>query len=213
MPLDVRPLVAPQTTALLLNEVQPSTVSGPGELAAAGAAVLPAIERLTLAAREAGVQVVHAVKVFRRDALARNRNVLLYRRRGLLAAGQAAPDSRPVEGSRPAVRVDERDLVMTRLHGMGAATDTGMVPVLRNVGVTAVIVAGMSLNIGVPNTVMHLVDYGFDVIVPADAVAGTPPEYAAMVLEHTIKFLATVTLVDELVAAWSPSSGGVGGAR
>lgn len=201
MPLDVRPLVAPATTALVLNEVQPSTVTGPGQLAVAGAAVLPAIERLTEGAREAGVKVIHAVKVFRRDSLARNRNVLLYRRRGQVPT--APPDSRPVDGSVPELPVDERDLVLSRLHGMGAATDTGMVPVLRNLGIGSVIVAGVSLNIGIPNTVMHLVDFGFEVIVPRDAVAGVPAQYAELVLEHTIKFLATVTSVDHLLTAWS----------
>jgi nicotinamidase-related amidase len=204
VPLDVRPLVSPATTALLLNEVQPSTVSGPGELNAAGALVLPSIVRLAEAAREGGVQVVHCVKVFRRDALGRNRNVLLYRRRGLLTEEPIAPDSRPSQGSvvAPEVGPDERDLVMTRLHGMGAVTDTGVVPVLRNIGVTTVVVVGVSLNIGIPNTVMDLVNHAFEVVVPRDAVAGTPASYGDEMLEHTIKHLATVTTTDALVDAW-----------
>ena len=61
----------------------------------------------------------------------------------------------------------------------------------------------MSLNIGVPNTVMTLVDHGFEVVVPRDAVAGTPTEYGDQVLAHTIRFLATLTTVDALLDAWS----------
>ena len=136
MALDVGPLISPASTALLVNEVQPSTVSGPGDLNEAGARILPTIVTLVDAARAADVQVMHCVKVFRRDSLARNRNILLYRRRGLVSDEPAKPDSRPVPGSvvAPELGPDERDLVMTRLHGMGAVTDTGVVPVLRNLG-------------------------------------------------------------------------------
>lgn len=205
MPLDVRPLVAPATTALLLNEVQPSTVTGPGALNEAGAAILPNLVRLVDSARAAGVQVVHCVKVFRRDSLARNPNIPLYRRRGLVPSEPLPPDSRPVEGSIPALELgtDERDLIMTRLHGMGAITDTGVVPVLRNLGITTVVVAGVSLNVGVPNTVMDLVNHAFEVVVPRDAVAGTPVDYGHQVIEHTLKVLASVTTTDDLLAAWS----------
>jgi nicotinamidase-related amidase len=208
MPFDVRPLVAPATTALLTNEVQSSTVGGGEGLAAAGARVLPNIVRLAAAARGAGVQVVHCVKVFRRDSLARNRNVILYRLRGELPDGPAVPDSRPVEGSVlvPELGPDARDLVMTRLHGMGAACDSGVVPVLRNLGITTVVVTGVSLNVGVPNTVMDLVNQAFNVVVPRDAVAGTPDEYGEMMIAHTLRFLATITGTDDLVEAWSAAT-------
>jgi nicotinamidase-related amidase len=190
---------------LLTNEVQPSTVGGGDGLAASGARVLPNIVRLAAAARAAGVQVVHCVKVFRRDALARNRNIILYRLRGQLPDGPVTPDSRPVEGSIlvPELGPEERDLVMTRLHGMGAACDSGVVPVLRNLGITTVVVTGVSLNVGVPNTVMDLVNQAFNVVVPRDAVAGTPDEYGEMMIAHTLRFLATITDTDDLVRAWS----------
>jgi biuret amidohydrolase len=205
MPFDVRPLVVPAATALVTNEVQPSTVGGGDGLAAAGAAVLPDIVRLAAAARVAGVQVVHCVKVFRRDALGRNRNVPLYRLRGQIPSGPVEADSRPVDGSivTPELGPDERDLVLTRLHGMGAATDTGLVPLLRTLGVTTAVVVGVSLNIGIPNTVMTLVDHGFDVVVPTDAVAGIPADYGRQVIEHTLRFVASLTTTGELIEAWA----------
>ncbi len=201
---DVRPLVAPATTALLLNEVQPSTVSGDSPLAVAAARRLPAVVQLTEGARAAGVQVVHCVKVFRRDSLARNRNTPLYRRSGVLPTGPVEPDSRPVPGSvvAPELGPDERDLVMTRLHGMGAVTDTGVVPVLRNLGIASVVVAGVSLNVGIPNTVMDLMNHGFEVVVPRDAVAGVPEDYAEQVIQHTLKAVATVTTTEAVLDAW-----------
>ncbi len=100
------------------------------------------------------------------------------------------------------IGVDERDIVMTRLHGMGAATDTGVVPVLRNLEITSVVVAGVSLNVGIPNTAMDLMNHGFEVVIPRDAVAGTPEDYAEQVIEHTLKVVATVTTTPALLAAW-----------
>ena len=208
MPHDVAPLVVPATTAVLVNEVQPSTTAGAGGLAEEASKVLPDIVRLVEGARDAGVQVVQCLKIFRRDALARNRNTPLYRRQGTApATGDTpppTPDSRPAAGSvvQPELGPDERDIVMTRLHGMGAVTDTGVVPVLRNLGITTVVVCGVSLNVGIPNTAMDLMNHGFEVVVPADAVAGTPAEYGAMVIQHTLKVVATVTTVDELLRAW-----------
>jgi nicotinamidase-related amidase len=61
----------------------------------------------------------------------------------------------------------------------------------------------VSLNIGIPNTVMTLVDHGFDVVVPRDAVAGTPEDYGEQMLANTIRYLATLTTVDVLLDAWT----------
>jgi nicotinamidase-related amidase len=200
--VDLGSLVSPDRTALLLNEVQPGTVRGPSALGLAGEAIVPVIEALAHAARAAGVHVVHCVKVVRRDQLARNRNTPLYRRMGVLPEGPVEPDSRPTPDSVPAIDVDERDLVMTRLHGMGAVTDTGVVPVLRNLGIANVVVVGVSLNVGILNTAMDLMNHGFEVIVPRDAVAGVPAEYAAMVIDHTLKAIATVTTSSAVIEAW-----------
>jgi nicotinamidase-related amidase len=46
-------------------------------------------------------------------------------------------------------------------------------------------------------------DLGYQVVVPTDAVAGTPQHYGAEVLHHTIAMVATLTTSDEIVAAWT----------
>jgi hypothetical protein len=40
------------------------------------------------------------------------------------------------------------------------------------------------------------------VVVPRDAVAGIPADYAAAVIDNTLSLLATVTTTDELLEAW-----------
>ena len=61
-------------------------------------------------------------------------------------------------------------------------------------------VTGVSLNLALPHTAGSLTHAGFQVVVPRDAVGGTPASYAEQVLTHTMALLGTITTVDELVA-------------
>ena len=213
MPLDISELVDPRRTALLVNEMQTNVV-GPdvgGPLAASGRAVVPAIALLVDAARRSGVPVLQCLKVFRRDGLGRNRNIVLYHRRDAARgsssadAGPVTPDSRPAPGTAvlPELGPDERDLVVTRLHGMSSVSDTGVDPLLRTLGVSTVVVTGVSVNIGVMNVTMDLANRGFDVVIPRDAVAGTPDSYTALAIDNSLRFLATITTTADLLDAWS----------
>ncbi len=210
MPIDITPLVNPNHTALLTNEVQSSVFDADGDLAANARRILGNIVRLADAARLADVPVLHAVKHFRRDSLARNRNIVLYQLRGVLpdADSRPEPDSRLQPGCQvvPELGPDERDLVMTRLHGMGAVHDSGIDPVLRILGVSTVVVVGVSLNVGIPNSVMDLANRGYNVVVPSDAVAGTPMQYQDQIMKHTIRHLARVAPTQAILEAWSGGS-------
>jgi nicotinamidase-related amidase len=79
---------------------------------------------------------------------------------------------------------------------------TDLDAVLRNLGVSTVVAVGVSLNIAIPNLVMDAVNAGYHVIVPRDAVAGVPAEYATAVVDNTLALLATISTVDELIAVW-----------
>jgi nicotinamidase-related amidase len=72
---------------------------------------------------------------------------------------------------------------------------------LRNVGITTVLLAGVSLNIAIPVVATDAVDEGFDVVIARDAVAGTPAEYGESMLRYTLSFIATITTVDDVIAA------------
>jgi nicotinamidase-related amidase len=75
--------------------------------------------------------------------------------------------------------------------------------VLRNLGVRTVIVAGVSVNVAITNLVMEAVNHGYEVVLPRDAVCGVPASYADAVIDNTLRVLAAVTTVDEVVTAWS----------
>jgi nicotinamidase-related amidase len=92
------------------------------------------------------------------------------------------------------------DLVLPRRHGLFPTMGTELIPILRSIGVQTVVLAGVSLNLALPHTAGHLTQAGFRLVVPRDAVGGTPASYAEQVLAHTMSVLGTVTTVDELVA-------------
>jgi biuret amidohydrolase len=99
----------------------------------------------------------------------------------------------------------EGDLLLPRYHGLSPMTGTPLDSLLRNAGVTTVVVAGVSLNVAIPNLVFDAVNRAYQVIVVTDAVAGTPLEYGESVLRHSLSLLATLATTDEVVAVWEAS--------
>ena len=152
------------------------------------------------AARFAGVTVVHCVVARRPDNRGSNQNARLF-------VAAARSPTRLVQGSPQAELLPEfgpepSDLVIPRMHGLSPMHGTELDAVLRNLGCTTVVGVGVSLNVAIVNLAFDAVNLGYQVVIPRDAVAGTPVEYADAVLEHTLAMVATVTDVDSLVAAW-----------
>jgi nicotinamidase-related amidase len=102
----------------------------------------------------------------------------------------------------PEIGPEPGDLEVSRIHGMTPFTSTPLDQLLRNMGITTIVATGNSVNIGVLGLVMTAVDLGYQVIVPRDAVAGVPKEYADAVIENTIAMLATVCTTADVVSAW-----------
>lgn len=203
MKIDLATLTAPGHTAILTQELQGAVVgpdAGLGALAAeARREALPNIARLLPAARAAGLQVVHCLVQRRPDGRGSNHNAKIF------AVGRDHTDITP--GSPGATLLPEfgpepSDLVLTRWHGVGPMGGTDLDAVLRNLGVSTIVVVGVSLNIAIPNVVMDAVNAGYRVVVPRDAVAGIPADYGAAVIDNTLSLLATITGTDELVQTW-----------
>jgi nicotinamidase-related amidase len=80
---------------------------------------------------------------------------------------------------------------------------TDLDPVLRNLGVSTLVVAGVSVNVAITNLVMDAVNHGYQVVLPRDAVAGVPADYTAAVIDHTLALLATVVTTADVVDTWA----------
>jgi nicotinamidase-related amidase len=215
VPVDWTRLVAPPTTALVISECQRDVVGDLSKLPQLADAARPAVANVALlaeAARRAGVQVVHASAFVRRDGRGANSNTRLsagLRRRlteAEVAGAPTGPEPEEACAVVPEIGLDPRDIRIVRIHGMSPMTETGLDPVLRNLGITTVVATGVSLNVAIPNLVMDAVNRGYEVVVPTDAVAGTPAEYGRAMLEHTIGYLAFLTTTEELIGRWAAPS-------
>ena len=206
MPLDPE-LVAPDRTAIVLNEFQRGTVGDRSSLPMLVDAAAPAVAsaaRLVRAGRDAGVQIVHCVAASRVDLKGSMRNTVFAAR----ARKEADRNPRTHEELAafaevvPDISVEPADIVLARLHAMSPMTDTGLDLILRNLGISTLVIGGVSLNIGVTGLVIEAANRAYDVVLPRDASAGVPPEYGQMVIERSLSLISRVTTVDELIEAW-----------
>ncbi|MGH9211105.1 MAG: cysteine hydrolase [Acidimicrobiales bacterium] len=204
-------LVDPAVTAVVTSEVQNGVVGERSALPALAEAARPAVAatgRLVKLARAAGVQVVHGTVYRRADAKGANHNARIFG--GVRKAPVGfLPGSAETEVVAD-VGTEPDDLVLVRTHGLNPMSGTDLDPVLRNLGVRTIVVAGVSVNIAVTNLAMEAVNLGYQVVLPRDAVCGIPTDYADAVIDNTLSLLATVTTVDGLAEAWA-TAGNRGG--
>lgn len=191
----------PGTVAVLCIECQNGvlgTESVLPQLAIDCESLVADLRRLLDAARTAGAHVVHATYggALGPDPLGSAR---LWR-----ALTPATADWGPVSTATQVIPelFAPTDLVLPRHHGLFPTAGTELMPILGSIGVDTVVLAGVSLNLALPHTAGDLTQAGFRLIVPRDAVGGTPPSYAEQVLSHTMSLLGQVTTVDELIAMW-----------
>lgn len=197
-------LIAPAHTALVTQECQNGVVGPDSGLPAmaeeARKEMIPNVARLVVAARAAGVTVVHCVIQRRSDGRGSNTNARLF------MAGQSfGVDLTPgSEGAAllPELGAEPSDLVLTRTHGLGPMAGTDLDSVLRNLGIKTIVGVGVSVNVAIINFVMDAVNGAYQFVLPRDAVTGYPREYAEAVIDNTLSLLTTVTRTDAIVDAW-----------
>lgn len=156
------------------------------------------LRRLLDAARRSGIRVVHATY---EGALGGNHTgtARLWR-----ALGPATADWVPGTTATQVIPelLAHSDLVLPRHHGLFPTQDSELLAILKGLGVRTVVLTGVSLNLALPHTAGHLTQSGFDLIVPRDAVGGTPASYAEDVLNNTIAVLGRIVTVDKLISEW-----------
>jgi biuret amidohydrolase len=211
MPIDLREILAPAQAAVITVECQRGVIGTRGPLSALADAVrdsgiVPRIAAVLEAARAVRAPVLHGVVVRRADGGGSTVNCRLFAATrkaggpGLLAGSEAA---RLVPELGPA----ESDYTVPRHHGVSLFHDSELDSILRSLGVRTVVLTGVSLNIALLGTAIEAVNRGYQVVVPEDGVTGTPLEYAAAVLENTMRLLATITRCEDVVTALRAARG------
>ncbi len=203
MPRELRDVVDPASTVLLLQECQKGVIGDASSLpelaASARATIIPNLVRLTDAARAAGVKVIHATAAHQPDYWGANTNARLFK-------GARRSPVQLVLGAEAAEPLDELvglgDLVFARQHGLSPLQGTELDSMLRNERIRTIVLVGVSLNVAIPNVAFDAVNCSYDVVIPRDAVASTPPEYGEHILANTLAYIADLVTTDDLLAAW-----------
>jgi len=204
MAVDLRSLIEPAHSALLMMECQQGVIGGGGRFNALGEVVqargmVAQIRRLLEAARALGMPVFHLTASRRADGRGAITNC------AILAAGRKSEPLAP-GSERHAVVAElapvESDFVVNRLHGLTPFHGTELDQLLRNLGVRTVLATGVSVNVGVLGLAIEAVNCGYQVVIPREGVAGFPEEYVEAVLQNTLRLVATITSVDDVLKAW-----------
>lgn len=203
--MDLREAIDPATTALVLQECQNGVIGDhsalPALAEAAKEGLIPNVAALADAARAAGVRVIHCTAQHRTDGWGGNRNARLFRAMPRmpvqLHVGTAAVEVVPEIG------VADADIVLPRHHGLSPFEGTELDSLLRNEGIRTIVAVGVSVNVAIINLTFDAVNAGYVVVIPRNAVTGTPPDYVDAVFEHTLSIVATITTTHDVVAAWA----------
>ena len=205
MAIDLPTLVTPAHTAVLVMECQEGIVGESATLGALGEAVrrhdtIAHIGRVLDAARTARVPVFYLTVARRADSAGTLANSLLL---ALGRKGEPLVPGSPRQQVVAPLAPRDGDWVLTRFHGVTPFHGTELDQLLRNLGVRTVVATGVSVNIGITGLTIEAVNAGYQVVIPRQAVTGTPDDYVEAVLANTLRLLATITTVEDVIATWS----------
>jgi nicotinamidase-related amidase len=191
----------PSRTALLIIDMQNDTVHPDGAYATFGAAAHAASQNVIAnvgavldAARAAGAPVFHTRIVVHPIAGLGGQNAPIFR--------MLAPDTFKL-GSWGAAIVDEiipseDEVVLDRIR-MNAFGGTSMDIMLRNLGVTGLVVVGAWTNMAVEHTVREAADHGYEVTVVSDATSSLSDDWQQAALGYALTNIATITTTAEVI--------------
>lgn len=208
MPIDLNSLLDPARTAVLIMECQEAIVGGGGRLSALADAVqqhgtVDRIATLIAAARTRNVPIFYLTVARRADSGGATANCLLL---ALGRKGTPLLPGSPQQAVAAKLEPQAGDYIVNRFHGVTPFHGTELDQLLRNLGIKTVVATGVSVNIGVTGMTIEAVNAGYQVVIPRDAVTGTPESHVASMMEHTLRLLATITTVDDVTATWAATS-------
>ena len=200
-------LVQPESTVILTQECQKGVIGDLSLLpalteSARATGMIDNVGRIVKVGRAAGCGILHCIAATRADRRGASTNAPLF-----AGAAKGGP-SKMTPGSEGTELVDgieaaDSDLFSTRIGGLSPVNGTDVPTLLRNLGAKTVVIAGVSTNVAIPNATFDCVNFGFNVVIPRDAITGYPVEYTDVVIKNTLSLVAKICTTDELVELWS----------
>ena len=202
-------LLANGRAAFVMTEVQPGVIGRnapwpPLSEAAEKTSLVANAARIATAGRSAGAPIFHCTADGLPGGFGASHNTRLT---GSAKKKRAGDSIATGNGNMPFPETwEDGDILMPRFNGLSCMHGTALDQVLRNEGITTIVLSGVSLAFGVLSTAIDTVDRGFQLVIPRDAVAGFPEAYAQEVLDNTLMMIATLTTTDEVVSAWQAAA-------
>jgi nicotinamidase-related amidase len=203
-------LVVPESTVVLTQECQKGVIGDLSLLpalaeSAKAVGLVDNVNRLVTTGRAAGCGVLHCIAASRADRRGASTNAPLFQG---TARAKDAPPGPMVPGGPGTELMDgiesaESDLVSTRIGGLSPVNGTDVPTLLRNLGAKTVVITGVSTNVAIPNATLDCVNFGFNVVIPRDAITGYPVDYTDVIVKNTLSLVAKICTTDELVELWS----------
>jgi nicotinamidase-related amidase len=155
--------------------------------------------RLLTAFRRLGLPVVHCTAEFRADRTGTIANTPLHT--AVLRRPEHLLEHTPATELVPDLGAQGGDHISVRHHGVAPFIGTDLGVLLEELGIRVLVVAGVSVNLGVLGLCVEAVNSGYQVVVATDAVTGVPLEYADAVMANSVALVAALHPVDEIIAA------------
>jgi nicotinamidase-related amidase len=201
----------PAHTALLIIDMQNDfcvdgfATSRAGRPLDAAKSIIPRLQKLLAAAREAGVFVCHIGFETLPDNLSDSGPWLSQRRRSTFANDKIAmagsEGAEFIEALKP--RKDEPTIVKRRYSGF-KGTDLNML--LRAHDIRTVVPTGVSTNVCIESTLRDAFEYNFYVCIPENGCASWNMDLHAATMETANARFGLVTEVDEIIRIWQSCS-------
>jgi ureidoacrylate peracid hydrolase len=191
-----------RTTSVLVVDMQNDNLHPDGAFASTGAAdhassqdVVRNVRTVLDAARAAGVAVFHnRIVVYPRQDVGGS-NAPIFRMLGPESLRVGTWGAAIVDGLDP--REDE--VVLDRIR-MSAFHGTSLDAMLRNLGVTDVIVVGVWTNMAVEHTVRDAADLGYRVTIVSDATSSINDDWQRAALGYALTNIATIADTESVSA-------------
>lgn len=119
----------------------------------------------------------------------------LARKNPLLVAGSPEADIVPILTPMP------QDIVVQRSSGLIGFLGTALDAMLRRMGVTTVVLAGVSTNVAIAGCAIVATDLGYHVAVAEDCIAAADPAAHAVILDQQLRMVARIGTASEVAAA------------
>jgi ureidoacrylate peracid hydrolase len=208
---DLEARVQPGHTALFIIDMQKDLCAEgflcdqAGRDLTATRSIIPNLQKLLAAARQAGVLVCHVGFSTLREHLSDSGPWLSQRRRSTYSSDKLCMD-----GSEGAETIDElkpqTDEPIIRKHRYSAFKGTNLDLLLRGRDTRTVVTTGVSTNVCVESSLREAFELDYYVCIPSDGVASWDMGLHEATLQTVNHRYGLVTTCDELIALWSAAA-------